>query len=68
MDSERGRLDGLAASYGLWACTRQAPHTGAPGIPPVPFDKLFGTFHDGTSEAHARMRERAKARRGGAAA
>jgi len=30
----------------------------------VPLDKLFGTFHDGTPEAHARMRERAKRRRG----
>ena len=34
------------------------------GLRPVPFDKLFGTFHDGTDEAHARMRQRMKARRG----
>lgn len=24
----------------------------------VPFDKVFGTYHDGTAEAHAAMRER----------
>ena len=34
------------------------------GNRPVPIDKLFGTFHDGTPEAHARMRQRMKARRG----
>ena len=34
------------------------------GNRPVPIDKLFGTFHDGTPEAHARMRRRMKARRG----
>ena len=34
------------------------------GLRPVPFDKLFGTFHDGTPDAHARMRQRMKARRG----
>jgi len=34
------------------------------GNRPVPVDKLFGTFHDGTPEAHARMRQRMKARRG----
>ncbi|MYB03044.1 MAG: sterol desaturase family protein [Acidimicrobiaceae bacterium] len=33
------------------------------GNRPVPLDRLFGTFHDGTPEAHARMRERMKARR-----
>ncbi len=33
------------------------------GNRPVPIDKLFGTFHDGTPEAHARMRQRMKARR-----
>ena len=33
------------------------------GNRPVPLDKLFGTFHDGTPEAHARMRERIKAKR-----
>ena len=33
------------------------------GNRPVPLDKLFGTFHDGTPEAHARMRQRMKARR-----
>ncbi len=38
------------------------------GNRPVPLDKLFGTFHDGTPEAHARMRERAQARRGVTAA
>ena len=25
------------------------------GNRPVPLDKLFGTFHDGTPEAHTRM-------------
>ena len=30
----------------------------------MPIDKFFGTFHDGTPEAHARMRQRMKARRG----
>jgi len=34
------------------------------GNRPVPLDKLFGTFHDGTAAAHAQMRERVKARRG----
>ena len=34
------------------------------GNRPVPLDKLFGTFHDGTPDAHARMRQRMKARRG----
>ncbi|MXW62013.1 MAG: sterol desaturase family protein [Acidimicrobiaceae bacterium] len=34
------------------------------GNRPVPIDKLFGTFHDGTPEAHARMKERMRARRG----
>ena len=34
------------------------------GNRPVPLDKLFGTFHDGTPEAHSRMRQRMKARRG----
>ena len=24
----------------------------------VPFDRMFGTFHDGSAEAHARMKER----------
>ena len=33
------------------------------GNRPVPWDRLFGTFHDGTPEAHARMRRRMKARR-----
>ena len=33
------------------------------GNRPVPLDRLFGTFHDGTPEAHARMRRRMKARR-----
>ena len=33
------------------------------GNRPVPLDRLFGTFHDGTPEAHARMRQRMKARR-----
>ena len=34
------------------------------GTRPVPIDKLFGTFQDGTPEAHTRMRQRMKARRG----
>ncbi len=34
------------------------------GNRPMPIDKLFGTFHNGTPEAHARMRQRMKARRG----
>ncbi len=34
------------------------------GNRPVPLDKLSGTFHDGTPEANARMRERMRARRG----
>ena len=34
------------------------------GNRPVPIDKLFGTFHDGTPEAHARMKARMRARRG----
>ncbi|MCP5151696.1 MAG: sterol desaturase family protein [Ectothiorhodospiraceae bacterium] len=29
----------------------------------VPLDQVFGTFHDGTDEAHARMRARIEARR-----
>ncbi|MYJ36398.1 MAG: sterol desaturase family protein, partial [Acidimicrobiaceae bacterium] len=33
------------------------------GNRPVPLDRLFGTFHDGTPEAHAKMRQRMKARR-----
>ncbi len=33
------------------------------GNRPVPIDKLFGTFHDGTPEAHAKMRQRMKSRR-----
>ena len=37
------------------------------GNRPVPIDKLFGTFHDGTPEAHTRMRQRMRARRGSAA-
>mgnify|MGYP002878858062 FL=1 len=27
----------------------------------VPFDKVFGNYHDGTPEAHAAMRERQRA-------
>ena len=34
------------------------------GNRPVPLDTLSGTFHDGTPEANARMRERMKARGG----
>ena len=34
------------------------------GNRPVPIDKLFGTFHDGTPEAHARMKQRMRDRRG----
>ena len=37
------------------------------GNRPVPLDKLFGTFHDGTPEAHKRMRQRMQQRRGKAA-
>ena len=28
------------------------------GNPMVPFDRWFGTFHDGSPEAHARMQKR----------
>jgi len=34
------------------------------GNRPVPIDKLFGTFHDGTPESHERMKQRMRARRG----
>ncbi len=34
------------------------------GNRPVPIDKLFGTFHDGTPTAHARMKQRMRERRG----
>ncbi len=38
------------------------------GNRPVPIDKLFGTFHDGSPEAHARMKQRMRERRGSQAA
>ncbi len=34
------------------------------GNRPVPIDKLMGTFHDGTPEAHARMKQRMRKHRG----
>ncbi|SMX39518.1 sterol desaturase family protein [Maliponia aquimaris] len=60
---------------GLWAAGRKRLHLGNfhhqmhhryfevnYGTLEVPWDRLFGTFHDGTEEAKARMKERLKAR------
>ena len=30
---------------------------------PIPLDKWFGTFHDGSPEAHERMQERYRAKK-----
>jgi sterol desaturase/sphingolipid hydroxylase (fatty acid hydroxylase superfamily) len=38
------------------------------GGPVVPFDKLFGTFHDGTPAAHTAMRQRMRSRHGSTSA